>query len=119
MTRHQVAFVTAIGLLGSSALATAEPFPDFKGKAQDKDQGTKDEKEDTTLDECPEPLRGVRLSLEPVGGGVAFKFTTADKSELDDLRVLLREAATLIEYHTKLAALHPESRQALPDEVVI
>ena len=35
--------------------------------------------------------------------------------ELADLRALLREAATLIEYHTKVAALHPESRQPLPD----
>lgn len=109
---HRVAFVAVLGLLGSTAITTAEPFPQLK----DNDE---EETEDKTLTECPEPLRGVRLQLEPVGGGVTFKFTTSDKASLADLRVLLREAATLIEYHTKLEALHPESRQPLPDEVVI
>ncbi len=106
MKRHKLAFVAA---LGSSLIATATSFADDKDQTKDAD----------LLTECPEPLRGVELSLEPVSGGVAVKFTTRNKKELDDLRSLLREAATLIEYHTKLAALHPEERQSLPNEVVI
>jgi len=105
MNRHKLALAAA---LGSSLIATATSFAD-----------TPDKKEEDLLSECPEPLRGVQLSLEPVSGGVAVKFTTTNKKELDDLRSLLREAATLIEYHTKLAALHPEERQSLPNEVVI
>src|SRR5262245_43260611 len=109
MRLHKVAFVAAFALLGSTALASADPFPHLNDQTKTPD---KDSNEDSTLTECPKPLRGVRLSLEPVNGGVTFKFTTVDKGELADLRVLLREAATLIEYHTKLGALHPEERQS-------
>lgn len=107
MNRHKVAFVA---VLGSSLIASAS-------FAQPKEPDQNNE-EDLLL-ECPAPLRGVKLSLESVSGGVTVRFTTADKTELADLRALLREAATLIEYHTKLAALHPEDRQTLPEEVVI
>jgi hypothetical protein len=107
MNRHKVAFVAVIG---SSLIATAA-FAQSKSLDQNN--------EEDLLLECPAPLRGVQLSLESVSGGVAVKFTTDNKTELEDLRALLREAATLIEYHTKLAALHPEDRQTLPQEVVI
>ena len=107
MKRHKLAFAAA---LGSSLIATATSFAD------------KDDKEPLKHDRkmyarVPEPLRGVQLSLEPTSGGVAVRFTTVNKGELEDLRSLLREAATLIEYHTKLAALHPEERQSMPDEI--
>src|SRR5262245_42142748 len=108
MKRHKLAFAA---VLGSSLVGTTTSFAD--------QPDTTMINEDDVLLECPEALRGVQLSLEPVAGGVAVRFTTPNKKELDDLRSLLREAATLIEYHTKLAALHPEERQSLPNEVVI
>ena len=58
--------------------------------------------------QCPDAVRGVDMARETVRGGVAFKFTTSNRLQLPSLRALLREAATMIEHHSKLAALHPE-----------
>jgi hypothetical protein len=75
--------------------------------------------EDDAHADCPQAVRGVDVSRKSIDGGVSFKFTTHDKAQLDDLRVLLREAATLIEHHSKLAALHPEQMQVNADAFVI
>jgi hypothetical protein len=58
--------------------------------------------------QCPEAVRGVALSIEKREGGVTIDFSTRHKDQLPALRHLLREAATLVEHHSKLLALHPE-----------
>lgn len=69
--------------------------------------------------ECPQAVRGVDVSRKSIDGGVSFKFIAHDKKQLDDLRLLLREAATLIEHHSKLAALHPEQMQVNAESFAI
>ncbi len=64
---------------------------------------------------CPDAVRGVAMTVQQIDGGVTLKFTAAKKEQLTDLRLLLREAATTIEHHSKLLALHPEQLQNNPD----
>jgi hypothetical protein len=58
--------------------------------------------------ECPAEVRGVRITSTAMNGGVVFTFTARRATQVPALRILLREAATLIEQQTKLAALHPD-----------
>ncbi len=57
---------------------------------------------------CPSEVRGVRITSSVLRDGVAFTFVVAKPTQLAGLRSLLREAATLIEHESKLAALHPD-----------
>jgi hypothetical protein len=87
----KLAVVAAVGVtvLASTAIAVADPLdPDER--------------------ECPADVRGVRIASAPVKGGVAFMFTARKATQLPGLRSLLRDAASIVERQTQLAALHPE-----------
>lgn len=58
--------------------------------------------------ECPAEVRGVRITSAAMNGGVVFTFTARRATQVPALRSLLREAAVIIEQHTKIAALHPD-----------
>jgi hypothetical protein len=69
--------------------------------------------------DCPEAVRGVDVALSPVSDGVALVFTAPEKKQQKELTKLLREAGAMIEYHSKMAALHPElERPEFADDVV-
>jgi hypothetical protein len=69
--------------------------------------------------DCPEAVRGVDVALSPASDGVALVFTTPEKKQAKELTKLLREAGAMIEYHSKMAALHPElERPEFADDVV-
>lgn len=50
---------------------------------------------------CPEVMRGVSLELRPISGGVALEFTSGRTSQVAELREQLREAARVVEAHSK------------------
>jgi hypothetical protein len=54
--------------------------------------------------QCPDVLRGVKLSLEPTSQGVVFEFTTPRSEYVARLRVLLREAGEVVEQHSQMMA---------------
>jgi hypothetical protein len=58
--------------------------------------------------QCPDAVKGVAMTIEKREGGVAIDFKTKQKDQVAPLQHLLREAATLVEHHSKLLALHPE-----------
>jgi hypothetical protein len=97
----------ALAVLAWAPAALARP-------PQQQIQVQEDESED---EECPEAVRGVELALIPVSGGARMDFTTKHKDQLDDLRLLLREAGATMEYHSKLIALHPDLVSS-EDEVI-
>jgi hypothetical protein len=63
---------------------------------------------DTDERECPTEVRGVRIASSVLRDGVAFTFTVAKPGQLSALRSLLREAASILEHDSKIAALHPD-----------
>lgn len=97
----------AAGLAGVAALATLAlaETPRMEQEARSND--------------CPDAVRGVALALGTTDGGVSLRFTTTRTKQLADLRLLLREAATVIEHQSKLAALHPELVERTEDKIVL
>lgn len=61
--------------------------------------------------QCPEVLRGVAFVVRPVAGGVALEFTSPRQHEVPELREQLRDAALVIEMHSK-ASMQPVSDPA-------
>jgi hypothetical protein len=57
--------------------------------------------------ECPEAVRGVQVKITNAPGGAAVTFS-GKTQYLTDLRNIVHEAAAIVEYHTKLAAIHEE-----------
>jgi hypothetical protein len=51
--------------------------------------------------QCPEVMRGVALIFRPIPGGVILEFTSPRQHEVAELRQQLREAAIVIEQHSK------------------
>ncbi len=51
--------------------------------------------------QCPEVMRGVSLVFRPISGGVALVFTSPRARQVDELRDQLREAAHVVEAHSK------------------
>ncbi|HEU4612737.1 MAG TPA: hypothetical protein VFS15_11695 [Kofleriaceae bacterium] len=100
----------ALAALAWAPAALAKPPP-----AQHPIQNQQDEGEEE--EECPEAVRGVDLALIPVSGGARMDFTTKHKEQVEDLRLLLREAGATMEYHSKLIALHPDLVSS-EDEVI-
>lgn len=58
--------------------------------------------------DCPTDVRGVRIASSALRDGVAFTFTVAKPTQLAGLRTVLRDAASIVERRSRLAALHPE-----------
>lgn len=81
--------VLALAIVGTAGTSAADPM--------DSDERT-----------CPTEVRGVRITSMTLRDGVAFKFTVAKHTQILGLRSLLREAASIIEHESKLAALHPD-----------
>lgn len=107
-----VSFALAAVAWAPTALAKPPPQPSPQQRSAPIQE---DESEDE--EECPEAVRGVDLALIPVSGGARMDFTTKHKDQVDDLRMLLREAGATMEYHSKLIALHPDLVSS-EDEVI-
>jgi hypothetical protein len=58
--------------------------------------------------ECPDAVRGVDLAVRKLDGGVTLEFTTKQRGQVGELRLLLRDLANIVEHHSKLIALHPD-----------
>lgn len=67
-----------------------------------------DSSDDEKATDCPAAIQGVKITVTRSPRGAVLDFTNPAKANLSDLRQLLREAAATLEYHSKLAALHPE-----------
>jgi hypothetical protein len=50
---------------------------------------------------CPEVMRGVALVFRPIPGGIALEFSSPRQHEVPELRKQLREAALVVEQHSK------------------
>lgn len=50
---------------------------------------------------CPEVMRGVALIFRPIPGGIALEFSSPRQHEVPELRKQLREAALVVEQHSK------------------
>ncbi len=50
---------------------------------------------------CPEVMRGVALIFRPIPGGIALEFTSPRQHQVPELRKQLREAALVVEQHSK------------------
>jgi hypothetical protein len=87
------ATVLALGLAGS---ATAQPEPLPPEPSPPAPHG--DPAQETAV-ECPEFVRGAKLGVTEVDGGVAFEITTMDATHVADLRQMLRELAAVVEHH--------------------
>jgi hypothetical protein len=68
--------------------------------------------------QCPTVLRGVALVIRPIAGGVALDFMTPRQHEVPALRGQLREAALVLEQHSK-TFLRPAAATAEPRGVRI
>ena len=99
---HDKVTVVALILTASSATAIGAP-PTAQPPAASPGDTT-----DPSIPQCPEAIRNVDLSVEKLEGGVTLQFRAKKKDQVGELRLMLRELATLVEHHSKLAALHPE-----------
>lgn len=106
----------ALAALAWAPAALASPPPRSPSHQPIQAQGQGEDEADEE-EECPEAVRGVDLALTPVSGGARMDFTTKRKDQLEDLRLLLREAGATMEYHSKLVALHPDLVSS-EDEVI-
>lgn len=103
----------ALAALAWAPAALAKPPP----RSAPQQQPIPIQEDESDEEECPEAVRGVDLALIPVSGGARMDFTTKHKEQVDDLRLLLREAGATMEYHSKLIALHPDLVSS-EDEVI-
>jgi len=106
--RHDKLAAAFVVMLSTSAMAqTAKKnVPAQTPKQNAPAQTTNKNASDKT--ECPEAVRGADIVVQDVDGGVSLTFTTPKPKQVADLRKLVREAGTVVEHQTKLAALHPE-----------
>jgi hypothetical protein len=59
-------------------------------------------------DQCPDYVRGAKLSVRQIDGGVSFEITTGNAGYVSDLRQMLRELAAIVEHHTRAMAADPQ-----------
>jgi hypothetical protein len=75
--------------------------------------------------QCPEVMRGVALVFRPIAGGVMLEFTSPRQHEVPELRQQLREAAVVVEQHSKapmpasLDAADPEAARIPPLDISV
>lgn len=103
----KLALAVALGVLAPTALATAQPSPQA---------GAQPELGETEP-ECPKAVRGAKVALTPAPRGATLEFTAAGKQNVAELRELMREIGATVEYHSKLADLHPELVEAGDDAI--
>lgn len=64
---------------------------------------------------CPAYVRGAKLSVRDIDGGVAFEITTGTAAYVEDLRQMLRELASIVEHHARALAADPHpAENAVP-----
>ena len=97
MTQDKLSVVVTI-LMATTATALGAPQTVSPQHSDDSDDAA----------QCPDAVRGVSMTIEKRAGGVTIDFKTKQKDQVTALQHLLREAATLVEHHSKLVALHPE-----------
>ena len=91
VSRKIIGTVTAVLVgLGGYSVSLAQPPPSPQVIPQEEAEP-----------ECPQVLRGARLTTESIDRGVAFSFTTPRKELVAELRTQLREVAKLLEEHSK------------------
>jgi hypothetical protein len=66
--------------------------------------------------QCPTSLFGVDLSLEPAPGGIVLEFTRPSTDYVREFRKIVRDAAQVVEQHTKMKVLNTNTDELhLPD----
>ncbi len=98
MTHDKLSALVVI-LTATTATALAAPQTVAPKESDDTDE---------LAAQCPDAVKGVAMKIEKREGGVAIDFKAKQKDQVAPLQHLLREAATLVEHHSKLLALHPE-----------
>jgi len=72
---------------------------------------------------CPEVMRGVALVFRPIEGGIVLEFTSPRQQQVPELRQQLREAAVVVEQHSKepvpMDASEPEQVRIPPLDISV
>jgi hypothetical protein len=69
--------------------------------------------------ECPDFVRGAKLSMRNIDGGVEIKITTPWTTHLQPLRDLLHQLAVVVEDHTHAVRLVQEEGEIPPIDIVV
>lgn len=89
MRRTMKTAVIAALVVGAAGTGTAVAHPSSSAPTAQPDDN-----------ECPEVMRGVKLSTSRSERGVTFEFTTPRSENVGDLQLLLREAGKAVEEHS-------------------
>src|SRR5262245_13929022 len=69
--------------------------------------------------ECPEAIRGASVWVSGMPSAVIVEVTTRKAPQRADLRLLVRHAAALLEYRSKLAALDADAALVSTDGIEV
>jgi hypothetical protein len=81
----------AVAVLTASAVGSAGPPPRVVPYDEPRE----------SVRQCPEVMRGVALVFRPITGGIAIEFSSPRQYQVPELRQQLREAAIVVEQHSK------------------
>lgn len=70
--------------------------------------------EEAEVTPCPDVLAGTKLVVANVAGGVTFRITTPERTNIATLRELVREIAVVVEAHAQSRAGEPFDPTVIP-----
>lgn len=111
-TRIAGALATALAVTAGAGAALGQVEPEMPGPGP-RPWATPEAEvtpapEAVPADSCPEVVRGVEVSTQPVKSGVAVEFTSPRREHVTELRLQLREIAATLEHQSKLASVQAE-----------